>query len=85
MYYGFGIPPKVKKFVPNQIYFMWVWWVFLERICFIANYLPVFMCLPNQTKLNPPLPNNFIFLNPLGNRLPNVFYYYSVKKSIEFV
>lgn len=69
---GLGIPPRVKKLVPNQISLIWVWCVFWVIICLIANCFPLFMCFPSQTKLNPPLPNNFIFSNPNGNRSPNV-------------
>lgn len=70
--YGLATPPRLKNIVPNQISFKCVWCVFCVIICFIANYRPLFMCLPSHTRLNPPRPSNFAFSNPYGNRSPNV-------------
>jgi hypothetical protein len=58
---------------------MCVWWVFCVMICLIANCFPLFMCLPNHTKLNPPLPSNLTFSKPYGNRFPKVYSSSSVR------
>lgn len=47
----------------------------MDKIYLIANFSLVFLCSPNQTNENPPLPNNFRFSNYGGNLSPN--YYHS--------
>ena len=83
--YYFGTPPSPKKYVPNQISLICVWWPFYVFICLTANCFPVFLWTPNQTNENPPLPNNFNFSKAAGNLSPKVYNSYFVKSNGFFV
>ena len=72
---SFGAPPNSKKYVPNQIYLIWVWWLLSVMICFTAYFFLLFLCYPSQTRENPPLPKSFILSNPSGNLSPNISIY----------
>jgi hypothetical protein len=77
--YERGTPPNAKKILPNQIYFICVWWLFSVIICLIAKSFELRLCSPSHTKLKPPLPNSLIFSYPYGNLSPNTLYSSSVR------
>lgn len=74
-----GSPPFSKKYDPNQISFRCVSWGFLVRICLMATFLLLPLCIPSQTTLNPPRPSKPILLNFSGKRSPNFSYYSLVR------
>lgn len=65
-FFGF---PFSKKILLNSISLKFGYWVDDYLIYFMATLFFEILCSPNQTKENPPFPNNFILLYYYGKLL----------------